>query len=484
MKHDCHYHPGEPAKWHCGECQMHYCTRCMPDADIRRRQALCPRCSKAMRYLGAATEVVPFWNRLGAFFRYPFHSDPLMVIAICTLVPVIAPANLIGILIWLVLALALFKYTYAVINHTAEGHLKPPSVSVAFTGSGFSIVILQLLVFILMGGLVGAAAMLGGPLLMMLALAFVVLALPASIMVLAMERSVGAAVNPMNLAVLISRIGTPYFLLYGYLILLTLASGVAQDFAINQFPFWLSQPLSGFLNSTFTLILFHMLGYLLFQYQEELGFASDIQDESPEVDMQQRDRSTRFDADIDMNLKDGNYDRVLGMLKEALKRHRDDPLRIGQLYQMLIAQNDSAELYQYHPRILGWLADRNDGESIASVLGMLEQEEPGFRLDDPDLTVRCARCLYHRQQFKPTLRLLQDFHKRFPDSEQLAPAYLLVAQTLANGMDQWEKATAFLTFIQKRCVKHPLHEQVPIFLEQAGKREPLKGPKASFVTPD
>lgn len=481
MKHDCHYHPGDPAKWHCGECQVHYCTRCMPDADTRQRNALCPGCNKAMRYLGAATEVVPFWNRIGSFFRYPFHSDPLIVIAICTLVPVIAPANLIGILIWLLLALALFKYTYAVINHTAEGHLKPPSVSVAFTGSGFNIVILQLLVFILMGGLVGAAAMVGGPLLMMLALAFVVLALPASIMVLAMERSVGAAVNPMNLAVLISRIGSPYFLLYGYLILLTLASGVAQDFALNHFPFWLSQPLSGFLNSTFTLILFNMLGYLLFQYQEELGFASDIQGDTADVDMHQRDRSTRFDADIDMNLKDGNYDRVQGMLKEALKRNRDDALRIGQLYQLLIARNDATELYQYHPRILDWLADRNDGEGIASVLGLLEQAEPGFKLDDPELAVRCARCLYLRGQFKQVLRLLQDFHKRFPDSEELAPAYLLVAQALANGLNQWEKATAFLTFIQKRCASHPLHEQIPIFLGQAEKRELLKGPKASFV---
>jgi len=484
VKHDCHYHPGDPAKWHCGECQIHFCSSCMPDADIRQRKALCPSCSKAMRYLGAATEVTPFWNRIGSFFRYPFHSDPLIVIAICTLVPLVAPANLIGILIWLVLALALFKYTYAVINHTAEGHLKPPSVSVAFTGSGFNIVILQLLVFILMGGLVGAAAMLGGPLLMLLALAFVVLALPASIMVLAMERSVGAAVNPMNLAVLISRIGTPYFLLYGYLILLTLASGVAQDFAHNHFPFWFSQPLSGFLNSTFTLILFNMLGYLLFQYQEELGFASDIQGETANVDMGQRDRSTRFDADLDMNLKDGNYDRVQGMLTEALKRNRDDALRIGQLYQLLIARNDTTELYQYHPRILGWLADRNDGEGIASLLGRLETAEPGFKLDDPELAVRCARCLYQRGQYKPAVRLLQDFHKRFPDSDELAPAYLLIAQSLANGLNQWEKATAFLTFIQKRCEKHPLHEQIPVFLEQAEKRELLKGPRASFVIQD
>src|SRR5690554_5579308 len=456
----------------------------MPDADTRQRRALCPRCSKAMRYLGAATEVVPFWQRVGAFFRYPFHTDPLIVIAICTLVPLIAPPNLIGLLIWIVLALALFKYTYAVINHTAEGHLKPPPVAVAFTGSGFNIVILQLLVFVLMGGLVGAAAMIGGPILMMLALAFAVLALPASIMVLAMERSVGAAVNPMNLAVLISRIGTPYFLLYGYLILLTLASGAAQDFAVNHFPMWVAQPLAGFLNSTFTLILFHMLGYLLFQYQEELGFASDLQEEEGLTENHQRDRSSRFDADLDMNLKDGNYDRVQSMLKEALKKDRDDSLRVGQLYQLLTARHDVAELYRYHPRLLGWLAHRNDGEGMTVLLETLQGAEPAFQLDDPELAVLCAHTLYHRQQYKPALRLLQDFHKRFPNSEQLAPAYLLVAQVLANGLDQWEKATAFLTFIQKRCLTHPLHEQIAAYLEQAEKRQPLKGPKATFSAPE
>ena len=484
MKHDCHYHPGDPAKWHCGECQLHYCSRCMPDADTRQRRALCPGCSKAMRYLGAATEVVPFWQRIGAFFQYPFHTDPLIVIAICTLVPIVAPANLIGLIIWVALALALFKYTYAVINRTAEGHLKPPPVAEAFTGSGFSIVILQFLVFVLMGGLIGAAAMIGGPILAMLALAFVVLALPASIMVLAMERSVGAAVNPMNLAVLISRIGTPYFLLYGYLILLTLASGAAQDFAVSHAPLWVAQPLAGFLNSTFTLILFHMLGYLLFQYQEELGFASDIQDAESLADNHQRDRSSRFDADLDMNLKDGNYDRVQSMLKDALKKDRDDPRRLGQLYHLLAARNDTAELYRHHPRLMAWLAQRNDGDGLNGLMEALQTVEPNFQLEDPDLVIECATSLYHRGHFKSALRLLQDFHKRFPNNEQLAPAYLLAAQVLANGLQQWEKASAFLAFIQKRCQTHPLHSQIDTWLEQARNREPLKGPKASFQIAD
>ena len=456
----------------------------MPDADSRQHRALCPRCSKAMRYLGSGNDIVPFWNRIGAFFRYPFHSDPLIVIAICTLVPLMAPENLFGIAVWFVLALALMKYTYAVINRTAEGHLNPPPVLEAFTGSGFSIVFLQLLVFVLMGGLVATAAMVGGPILMLLAIAFVILALPASIMVLAMDRSVGAAVNPATLAVLISRIGTPYFLLYGYLILLTLASGVAQDFALNHFPVWVSQPLSGFLNSTFSLILFNMLGYLLFQYREELGLGAADEEILEAQDNQHRDRSARFDADIDMNLKDGNYDRVQSMLKEALKRDRNNGLRLEQLYRLLMARNDVEELYRNHPRLLGWLADTNNGDGMVALLERLYKAEPaGFRLDDPELSVRCARVLYLQGHYRMVLRLLQDFHKRFPDSEQLAPAYLLVAQALANGLQQWDKATAFLTFVQKRCSGHPDHAQAGVFLDQAARREPLKGPRADFSVP-
>ncbi|MDO3721189.1 hypothetical protein QVZ43_05605 [Marinobacter sp. chi1] len=483
MKHDCDYHPGDPAKWHCGECQKHYCSRCMPDANTRQRRGQCPNCNQLMRYLGAATQVEPFWKRVGAFFRYPFYSDPLIVIAICTLVPALAPANFIGWFIWAVLAIALLKYTYEVISHTAEGHLKPPPVAAAFTGSGFEIVFQQFLVFFLIGALVTSAGMVGGPFLALAAMAFVVLVLPASIMVLATERSVGAAVNPLNLMAIISRIGTPYFLLYGYLILLTMASGTAQQFALIHLPDWAAQSLAGFLNSAFTLVLFHMLGYLLFQYQEELGFAADHQDGDLGESSDNRDRAARFDADLDINLKDGNYDRAQSMLKEALRREPNNQQRVGQLYQLLTARNDLTELYRYHPRILEWLSQRNDAGGMAALLRSLQQAEPQFRLDDPELTLRCARTLYQRSQFKPALKLLQDFHKRFPQSEHLAPAYLLAAQALANGLDQWEKAKAFLTFVQKRCADHPLHEQIAENLLQVERREPIKEPRATFAAP-
>ena len=457
----------------------------MPDADTHRKQGHCPKCNRVMRYMGAATEAVPFWNRLGDFFRYPFHLDPLLVIAICTLVPLVLSANIFGLVISLVLFLALLKYTYAVINHTAEGHMKPPPLAVAFSGEGFSIAVQQLLVFILLGAMIGTSGYLGGPVLAFVVMALVVLALPASIMVLAMERTVGAAVNPLNLMTLISRIGWPYFLLYGYLVLLTLASGAAQEFALQHFDPWISLPLAGFLNSTFTLILFHMLGYLLFQYQEELGFASDLQElEADGQDPASRNRSNRLDADIDMDLKDGNYDRVEAQLKSALKQDPDNPHRLEQLYRFLTARGKQDELRRYAPQILAWLADRNDAAAMVELLDAIESVDPSFRFDDPELSVRCARCLYYRGEYRKALKLLQEFHKRFPDSEQLAPAYILAAQVLANGLSQWEKATAFLTFVQKRCTGHPLHQNVADYLQQAARHEPLKEPRASFSLGD
>ncbi|MGM0571247.1 hypothetical protein [Marinobacter sp.] len=480
MKNDCHYHPLEPAKWVCGECLIHYCSGCMPDADPRRQHGLCPHCGRTLRYLGAATEAEPFWQRLSAFFRYPFHRDPLMVVAFCTLVPVFLGQGILGWITYVVLALVLFKYTYAVIRHTAEGHMKPPPVNAAWSGDGFAIGIQQMVVFIAMVLLVGFAMAVLGPIPGLVVGALVVLALPASIMVLAMENSVFSALNPLNLTALITAIGWPYFLLYGFLVLMTMASGAAQDFAVSHLDPVIAQPLTGFLNSTYMLILFHMLGYLLFQYQQELGFASDYQDDDTQADPQ-RDRSRRIDADIDMNLKEGNYDRVAGILEESLKRDPANPNRLEQLYRLALARNDRQSLARHHSKLLRWMVALRRHREMKALLTLLRQQDPDFQVADPELAVASADLLFLQHEPKPALQLLRDFHKRFPDSDQIAPAYLLVARILANGFEQWDKAGSFLRFAAKHTSDPVLTETINHYLERVRRQEPLKAPRASFA---
>lgn len=478
MKRDCHYHPGDPAKWHCADCQLHYCSSCMPDADPLRQHGLCPHCARPLKYLGAASEVQPFWTRLPAFFRYPFSRDPLTVILVCTLVPLFLTPNLVGLAVSFVLLLALFKYTYAVIRRTADGHMTPPPLSEAYSGSGFAIVLKQAVVFVAMVAATAFATYSLGSLAGLLVMAFAVLALPASIMVLAMEQSVRAAINPMNLALLISRIGWHYFLLYIFLVLLTIASAEAQSFAWTHLDPLIANPLAGFLNSAYTLILFHMLGYLLFEYQEELGFASDLQDENEALPA--RDRSRRVDADIDMNLKDGRYSRVSAILEETLKRDPHNPVRLAQLYRLCEARNDTDALTRHHVKLMRWMAGDRKSKELTSLLDTLENASPDFQLQDPELMVACAEMLFHQGELKRVLQLLKDFHKRFEGSDQIGPAYLLVARTLANGFGQWDKAKSYLKFVQKTCPEPGTHELARLYLQQAEQAQPLKAPKASF----
>ncbi len=479
MKNDCHYHPLEPAKWVCGECLIHYCSGCMPDADPRRQHGLCPHCGRTLRYLGAATEAVPFWQRLSAFFRYPFHRDPLMVVAFCTLVPIFLGQGILGWVTYVLLALVLFKYTYAVIRHTAEGHMKPPPVSAAWSGEGLAIGLQQMVVFVAMAMLVGFATAMLGPIPGLVIGALVILALPASIMVLAMENSVFAALNPLNLTTLITAIGWPYFLLYGFLILMTMASGAAQDFAVSHLDPLLAQPLTGFLNSTYMLILFHMLGYLLFQYQQELGFASDYQEGEASADPQ-RDRSRRIDADIDMNLKEGNYDRVTGILEESLKRDPANPNRLEQVYRLALARDDRATLSRHHGKLLRWMVTLRRHREMKTLLTLLRQQDPQFQPGDPELAVACADLLFMQHEPKAALQLLRDFHKRFPDSDQIAPAYILVARILANGFGQWNKAETFLQFAARHTSDPEVRGDIASYLDQARHQDPLKEPRATF----
>lgn len=480
MKNDCHYHPGEPAKWHCGECQIHYCSGCMPDADPKRQTGLCPHCGRNMRYLGAATEVEPFWQRLSSFFRYPLHSDPLLVVIFCTAIPMFFGGGMMSWYASTIVLLILVKYGLTALRQTANGQMKPPPVAQGFSGDGFSI---AAQIYVVMVGLSYAGdqiASLIGPLPFLAISALALLVLPAFLMVTSMEDSALPALDPIRLTSVISSIGWPYFVFFGFLFLMFLAEIAAIQLAFTHFHPVIAFPLFGALANLFIIIAFHMLGYLLFQYQEELGFASDFQDEQEPADPN-RDRTRRLDADIDMNLKDGNYKRVAGILEEALKRDPANPNRLSQLYQLSIARHDMEALTRHHPKLLRWMVAHRRHRDMKTLLTLLRQQDPQFQPHDPELTVACADLLFLQHEPKPALQLLKDFHKRFPDSDQIAPAYILVARILANGFEQWDKAVNFLNFASKHTSDPESRQAIAAYLEQAKKREPLKGPKATFA---
>ena len=470
----CHYHPADAARWHCVECQRFYCMACMPDADRGRGRGFCPHCNQPLHYRGDGARTTPFWERTGKTFAYPLATDSLAVIILCTLVPLLIGRSLAGLGITLLLLAALVKYDYAVLRRTADGGMTPPPLVEAFSRQALGLALQQLGLFLAMGLMIYLAARLGGGGLALITLIFLTAALPAAIMTLALEENMVAAINPLHLASLMGRIGWPYVVLYAYLILLILSGATIQQFMLDHFPGHMGQGLSGAVNSYFTLVLFHLLGYALYQYRDQLGLDAGAEGADPrEHNWSERHPEKRRDADLDMALKDGRYDRAQALILESLRQDPHNRLRLQQLYRLLAARNDKGELLRQRDRLLPWLLEQSAPDMLIDYLKRIAVRKDALELADPNLAFRCAQRLYAVGEHGWVLRLLRDFHKRFPRYPALAEAYLLVAQSLANGFQQWDRAAAFLQFIAKRCPDHPLSGQMGPCLARIRARQPL-----------
>ncbi len=436
----------------------------MPDADENKQQGLCPKCGMNLRYQGAAHDIEPFWNRIASFFSYPFAVDPMILIAVCTFVPMFFGQNLFGLLGAFLLFCVLTKYVYSIVERTSEGHMTPPTFASAFAGDGMGIIFQQIGVFILMGLIIAGAGQLGGPVLAFIASAFLLLSFPASVIILALEKNIADAINPLRLLALMGAIGWPYMVLYGHLVLLFFALTAAQDFVFQHFPMMIAHPVSGFLFSYFMVIVFHMLGYILFQYQDRLDYAADLHEGEAEPVSMIQNRSLRVDADIDINLKEGRYDTVLGILEEELKKNPNHIIRREQLYKLLWASQNKEKLSKYAQPILRLFVSNNTPEKSAVLLKTLLKHNSQFQLQDPELIFQLSQQLYHQGEYRLILVLVKDMHRRFDTFDKLPDTYLVVAKTLANGLQQWAKASTYLTFIKQKFAEHPMQNKLPEYL--------------------
>lgn len=466
----CDYHPLDAARWHCTSCQKRFCAACMPDIPPGQNHASCPSCQTALQFLGIGDTIEPFWNRLPAFFKYPFNPNTLAIIIGYSLLVFAFWSFFRNFIVYLFLFATLLKYLYYLVEYTADGHLEPAPISAAYGDGRFAVAGKQLLVFLLMFLLIFGAAMIGGKPLALIATCLLVLAMPASTLVLAMDGRALAAVNPVFLATLIARIGWPYFVLYGHLVLLMLIGGTVQEFAVAHLHGGLGELVASLVNCYFAVIFFHMLGYLLYQYQDKLGFVSSHQGD---ITRFVANPEARLDADLDIHLKEGRYDQVQKRLLDALQRDSGNPKRLAQLYRLLHARDDTDGLFAQRQQLLPWLLRQPDEKALGATLRLLIKSQPGFVLENPQLACQCAQQLERQGQHKLALHLLKDFHKRFPDASELADAYLLVARTLANQLHDWDKAIQVLSFIDKRCQGHRLHAQIGHNLTQAKAHQPL-----------
>ncbi|MGY4533277.1 hypothetical protein ACVW0Y_002407 [Pseudomonas sp. TE3786] len=452
----CHYHPAQPATWLCHSCPRHYGDCCTPlNDDAPQEPPTCPLCASRLEFLGAANTAQPFWERIPQFFSYGLQSGPLAFSALMALASLFMPSYLV---LWFLLFSVATKYFYSVIEATSEAQKEAPSLASAFTGSGFGLFFKQMVVIVISAVALWIAADFDSEALYWLVNIAVQLVMPASIIRLALDKSLSAALSPDEVGQVIKAMGWRYLILCAFLFILWQSPNWVLVMLSHGLPKVVLFPVAAFLFTYFTVVMSAMMGYAVFQYQGALGYA--IAEEGshngfPVVEYQRR----RALAEAEIRIKEGQSQQALETLTVALERTPDD-LKLNERFHQLLFNLNARERCLRHLAHYLPLAARVNPALAATALLNARKLQADYMPDDAVACERTASALLDRHKIREGLSLLRNLHQRFPDYPHIPRAYLLAARGFAEGLGQVEPAQKLLAFVRGRYPQSPLLAEV------------------------
>lgn len=458
----CKYHPLKPATFICEQCRIHTCDRCNEDHPYEDPR--CLLCEAPLGSLGAVNYATPFWRRLEESFRYPLITHArAVIIAVAILTPLVSYLPF-GLLWSLLITGAFMKYCFVCLEDTSQGRMEPPDITSAY-GEGLKLIGQLLVIFIGIGVVVYGAYRSFGPGTAGFVATLSVLALPAILILFGLTDHLLSALNPLKIISLISAIGLPYALLLAFILIMMASVGILSE-VVGRMPM-LANVLESMVSSYYTIVIFHIMGYMIFQYQGKLGYTAREQMEGGNKVRPEREQTA---INIDVNLKEGNYEVVLKLLNQAVKQFPGDDHFRKQRMEFLLATENVEGLDRYGAHYLEYLADSNQEYELRNVYKRITRLKQDFIPESPRTRHRLAQACLDHGDFRSAIKLIKGLHKKYPDYADLSQAFRVMLEALEqlpNTEVQAEQCRALIRRLEQLSA-------------QNRKSKPARNEKATF----
>lgn len=402
----------------------------------------------------SSTTIVPFWNRLREITRYPAHSSALLtivILAFCNLA-VFLPF---GWFLQLLVTVAMYRYAFECLQSTANGHMEPPEMMQSTDGSlGWKLIWLMVIFVIFIA--VGVAML--GPVVGIVLMLFLGLSLPGAVMTLAMDESLASALSPAKWIAIQGRIGWPYLAVVGLCVVIMISQGYANEAVSRVLPAFVSLIVVGVIANYALVMTFHLMGYLLYQFHDEVGFEPAAPQmvkalKKPDPDQDVLDEAAEL-------VRGGSPENATELLRGHLRSRGGTPAVHTQYRKLLRLQDNRDELLRHGQEYLNVLMAQEKPRHALELLRECQAIEPTFSPTNADQITELANLAGQGGQADIALRLLSGFHKRFPKSKDIPKNYLLVATLMHERMNQDEKAIALLKQLKATYPGDPLMPEI------------------------
>lgn len=399
--------------------------------------------------------VTPFWQRLPLFFRYPLHVEPLLYMLVLSfatvlavVIPVPSPFDYLIVLfgVWL----AFIRYSYKTLDQTAQGLLTPDQHKFYDAKERANLPYKQFAILMVVGFVINLAAAAGG-LVYGIVLVFCTLALPASVMNLSITQSFWSGLNPLAAISMMRIVGLPYLGLCAFLFLLSASQGVLQSGLLPSMPEWLMLPAFNFVAMYFTLIMFNMMGYVIYQNHHLLGTSV-----SASASGHGEEQETKESDAIGRLIGAGLIDEALELAYEA-QRVAPDEVAVNDRYHKLLAlAGRDDRLLSHAKRYLSLLLQKGLGDEALTLYRAMQAKDADFAPEQPAQLLKLAEAARRRREFPQALAIVKGFDKRFPRHAEIPAVYLFAARVLCENLKQDASARQILVALVARYPEHPV----------------------------
>jgi hypothetical protein len=360
--------------------------------------------------------IPPFWERLPSFALYPLKGSALAALIVFSLlITLTSLIPFVGWLLALLFWLGAYKQAFEMLVSTAHGRMDVPAATFD-VGNGMVMQYLVLQV-VVMAIPFFAGEMLGGSA-AFITMLLVGLLTPAATIGLAISGHLMHALNPLHLMALVSRIGWAYVAMVGLTLVIPWTALDAQGLLSQWMPALAADALGTVLSIWALFATFHLMGYVVWQYHEALGF-------SPDPRLNPGGMTAARDADLLARahhfIAEGELDAAITLMRHEVRDRAVDP-PVHDLYRRTLKlKNDPKLLLEHAGMQLPVLVMAKQDRKALALIRESIAIDPHFAPFERDDAERLANAALHAGQTDVALALFRcllerhEGHARYPE---------------------------------------------------------------------
>ncbi|TQV75492.1 hypothetical protein FLL45_11285 [Aliikangiella marina] len=458
MSQFCKYHPKNHAAWFCQSCETLFCSLCVPE-DKDNYFPKCTLCRRSLQSLSVAHRIPPFWAVLPDILTRPFNAGILAFAVMFSLIFAGLPSNVVGLILAVFATLPVIELLFEVMERTASGdklqkgiqsyinfRVHSQSLKLLF-GTGVFMAVLGKLY-------------LANPSIGALSILFFVLGIPATLIILMMEKSVFSMFNPIKIGFLIKLFGSAYFLLYAVMLAVAFLSvKVSGVNSADSVPFF-GQFLLYFFILYLTISVAVMAGYLVYQYHHELNFTIDRTSlhqlkSEPEVGNM---------AEVDIFIQEARYEDAQKLLLTRINDNPSDYKSNEKLILLYAIQGKDEWIKKVADQYFETMVQINNTKQAVDFFQKLQDRGVVYSPSSFEVVASISREMQNKNQFKTALRLIDDFLAISAKPKGWESLYLIKAQLLFEFANRSTDAIDTLNQVINRSIDQEIMQQAEDYL--------------------